>query len=55
MRSHVLLNLLNELLKEIKGEASRAFYLFFCKEFNKINDTKAGGYDSIYHIIFRLL
>ena len=29
MSDHVLLNLLNELGKEIKCEACRAFYLFF--------------------------
>ena len=29
MGAHVLLNLLNELGKEIKCEACRAFYLFF--------------------------
>ena len=29
MSVHVLLNLLNELGKEIKCEACRAFYLFF--------------------------
>ena len=29
MSAHVLLNLLNELGKEIKCEASQAFYLFF--------------------------
>ena len=29
MSAHVLLNLLNELRKEIKGEACQAFYLFF--------------------------
>ena len=29
MSAHVLLNLLNELRKDIKCEACRAFYLFF--------------------------
>ena len=29
MSAHVLLNLLNELGKEIKWEACQAFYLFF--------------------------
>ena len=38
--AHVLLNLLNELGKEIKCEACRAFYLFR-NEFNKINNTRA--------------
>ena len=29
MSAHVLLNLLNDFEKEIKGEACRAFYRFF--------------------------
>ena len=33
MSAHVLLNLLNELKKEIKCEACRAFYLFFATSF----------------------
>ena len=40
MSAHVLLNLLNELGKEIKCEACRALYLF-CNEFNKSNNTRA--------------
>ena len=40
MSAHVLLNLLNELGKEIKCEACRAFYLFR-NEFNKFNNTSA--------------
>ena len=39
MSAHVLLNLLNELGKEMNCEACRAFYLFFHKEFNKFNNT----------------
>ena len=31
MSAHVLLNLLNELGKEIKCETCQAFYLFFAK------------------------
>ena len=34
MSAHVLLNLLNELGKEIKYEACRAFYLFFAMSTN---------------------
>ena len=37
MSAHVLLNLLNELGKEIKCEACRAFYLFFATSL--INST----------------
>ena len=50
MSANVLLNLLNELGKEIKCEACRAFYLFFRNEFNKFNNTRARMLDSIYHI-----
>ena len=38
MSAHVLLNLLNELGKEIKCETCRAFYLFFTKSL--INSIK---------------
>ena len=41
MSAHVLLNLLNELGKEIKCEACRAFYPFCRNEFNKFNNTRA--------------
>ena len=40
MSAHVLLNSLNELGKEIKCEACRAFYLFRNK-FNQFNNTGA--------------
>ena len=56
MSAHVLLNLLNELGgKVIKCEACRAFYHFFCNEFNKFNNTGARMLDSIYHMTLRLL
>ena len=50
MSAHVLLNLLNELGKEINCKACRAFYLFFRNKFNKFNNTRAGMLDSIYHM-----
>ena len=40
MSAHVLLNLLNELRKEIKCETCGAFYLFH-NELNKFNNTGA--------------
>ena len=43
MSTHVLLNLLNELGKEINGE------------FNKFNNTGARMLDSIYHMTFKWL
>ena len=55
MSAHVLLNLLNELEKEIKCEACRAFYLFFGNEFNKFNNVRARMLDFIYHMTLRLL
>ena len=54
MSAHFLLILLNELGKEIKCEACRAFYLFR-NEFNKFNNTRARMLDSIYHMTLRLL
>ena len=44
MSAHALLNLLNELRKEIKCEACRTFYLFYRNEFNKFNNTGARMY-----------
>ena len=42
MSAHV-----NELQKEIKCEACQAFYLCFCNELNKFNNTGARMLDSI--------
>ena len=55
MSAHVLLKLLNELGKEIKCEANRAFYLFFRNEMNKFSNTRARMLDSIYQMTLRLL
>ena len=49
MSAHVLLNLLNEIGKSDKMRG------FFCKEFNKFNNTRARMLDSIYHLTQRLL
>ena len=46
MSAHALLNLLNELGKEIKCEACRAFSLFFPNSFNKLIKTRARMLDS---------
>ena len=54
MSAHVLLNLLNELGKEIKCKACRANYIF-CNELNEFNNTRARMLDSIYHMTLRLL
>ena len=55
MSAHVLLKILNKLGKKIKCKACRAFYLFFCNEFNKSNNTRARVLDSIYHMTFRII
>ena len=47
MSAHVLLNILNELGKEIKYEACQAFYPFFSAKFN---NTGARMLDSINHM-----
>ena len=54
MSAYVLLNLLNELRKKDKYEACRTFYLFFCNEFNKFNNTAVQMLDSIHHITLKL-
>ena len=54
MSVHVLLNLLNELRKEIKCKACRAFYIFFPNDFNKFNNTGERMLDSIYHMTLKL-
>ena len=51
MSAHVLLNLLNELGKEIKCEVCRVTYLFFRNEFDKFNNTRVRMLDSIFHDI----
>ena len=50
MSAHVLLNLLNELGKEIKCEACRAFYLFFATNLINSKNTRARMLDSFYHM-----
>ena len=49
MSAHALLNLLNELEKEIKCEVCRAFYLFFA---TSLINSKIQN--SIYHITLKL-
>ena len=53
MSARVLLNILNELGKEIKCEA--CILSLFRNEFNKLNNTRARMLDSIYHMTLRLL
>ena len=53
MSAHVLLNLLNELGKEIRCEALPSILSVFPNEFNKFNNTGARMQDSIYHITLK--
>ena len=56
IRAHILLNILNELGKEIKCEACRAFYrVFATRLIYKSNNTGARMLDSYYHMALRLL
>ena len=60
MSAHVLLNLLNELGKEIKCEACRAFYLFFAtslinSKIKSTNDRFYLSYDRYFEISFLAL
>ena len=50
MSAHVSLNLLNKLMKNDKLLGLLSIVSFFCKEFNKFNNTGARMLDSIYHM-----
>ena len=51
MSAHVLLNLLNELMKRDKKRGLPNILSLFRYKFNKFNNTRALMLDSIYHII----
>ena len=55
MSVHVLLILLNKLGKRDKMRGLPTISSHFCKEFNKINNTRAQILDFIYHMTLRLL
>ena len=55
MSVNVLLNLLNELGKRDKMSGLPSILSLFCNEFNKLNNTRAGILDSIYHMILLML
>ena len=55
MSAHVLLNLLNELLKRDKMRGLPSILSLFHNSFNKLNNTRTRMLDSIYHMAFRLL
>ena len=50
MSAHVLLNLLNELGKRDKMRGLSSILSLFRNEFNKLNNTRVGMLDSIYHM-----
>ena len=51
MSAHVLLNLLNELMKRDKMRGLPSILSLFRNEFNKFNNIRARMLDSIYHMI----
>ena len=54
MSAHVLLNLLNELMRSDNMIGLPHILEFFHNEFDKFNNTRAQMLDSIYHITLRL-
>ena len=50
MNAHVLLNLLNELVKSDNIRLLPSTLLLFSNKFNKFNNTGARMLDSIYHL-----
>ena len=55
MSAYVLLNLLNDLGNRDKIRGLPSNLSLFCNKFNKLNNTRAGMLDSIYHMTLRLL
>ena len=55
MSAHVLLILLNKLVKRDKMRGLESILSIFRNEFNKFNNTRAQMLGSIYHTTLRLL
>ena len=55
MSAHVLLNLLNELVKSDTTRALSSILSYFRNEFNKLNNAGARMLDSIYRMTLKLL
>ena len=53
--AHVLLNLLNKLRKADKTRGLSSILSLFLNEFNKLDNTEAQMFESIYHMTLRLL
>ena len=54
MSAHVLLNLVNELMKRDKMRGLPSILSVFRNEFTKFNNTGAWMLDSIYHMTIKL-
>ena len=54
MSAHVLLNLLNELVKRDKKLGLPSIWSLFRNKFDTFNNTGAWMLDSIYHMILKL-
>ena len=55
MTTHVSLNFLKELRKKRKNVRLAKHFIYFCNNFNKLNNTGAQMLDSIYHMELNLL
>ena len=53
--AHVLLNLINKLVKRDKMRCLPSILSLFRNEFNKFNYIRSQMFDSIYHMTLRLL
>ena len=53
MSAHVLLKLLNELVKKDKMRGLSSILSLFRNEFNKFNNTRARMLESFYHMTLR--
>ena len=53
MSAHVLLNLLNELGKDVRCEALLSILSVFPSEFNKFSNAGARMQDSVYHMTLK--
>ena len=55
MGAHVLLNVLNELVKSDKMRGLPSILSGFSNEFDKFNNTEARMLDSIYYMSFKVI
>ena len=55
MSAHVLLNLLNKLMKRDQLQGLPSILSLFRNKFNKFNNAGSRMLDSIYHMMFKLI